>query len=447
MHRLLPSLLLLLVARPSDAGSLCTRPRGWQHSHSLARHLRIAYGSNASEMHVSWTSGDGSNPAVLHIGSLPCLENLASVTAASPLSYSNEETCAPSKDWSHPGYFHHALVNGLKPATRYYFRPEQNGALGPSGSFLTPPLPSPDAPVTFALIADMWVKEGARLNVQHLAERKDLDFVLHAGDLGYAMGQVGAWNDFHQLISPLSSRMPYMIGVGNHEYDYPNTTSGANDLSGVHAPFSPAWWNGAVDSAGECGVPTALRFRSPNNGNGIFWYSFTVGSVHIAVVSSEHDPGPGGALATWLDADFSAVNRSETPWLMLAIHRPLVVVVNSSQEEAVADGLRKLYEPLLLKHRVPLVLSGHVHAFQRTCPSIGGGCAAGGYTQYVNGAGGMTLEVRRTDVMPPAIKKVIWSEWGHSIVHVVNRTAAHLQFTFARNGSVGDDHWVYTTAQ
>ena len=54
------------------------------------------------------------------------------------------------------------------------------------------------------------------------------------------------------------------------------------------------------DSGGECGVTVSKHFKMPNvpptgaenhmhRANSPFWYSFDYGSVHFAVLSSEHD--------------------------------------------------------------------------------------------------------------------------------------------------------------
>ena len=51
--------------------------------------------------------------------------------------------------------------------------------------------------------------------------------------------------------------------AGNHEYDYPASQDGSKDPSGAGAMWSPPWWNGGSDSGGECGMPTARRFRTP----------------------------------------------------------------------------------------------------------------------------------------------------------------------------------------
>jgi hypothetical protein len=78
-------------------------------------------------------------------------------------------------------------------------------------------------------------------------------FVLHFGDLSYGCGVTLVWDAWHALIEPLSSRLPYLVSMGNHEYVW----------SGSYYPGG--------DSGGECGVPTERRFRAPSSGEGLLW--------------------------------------------------------------------------------------------------------------------------------------------------------------------------------
>ena len=50
-------------------------------------------------------------------------------------------------------------------------------------------------------------------------------------------------------------------------------------------------------------------------------YSFDEGGVHAVVLSSEHDWRNGSRQYTWLENDLKAVDRSNTPWIVLATHR------------------------------------------------------------------------------------------------------------------------------
>ena len=72
--------------------------------------------------------------------------------------------------------------------------------------------------------------------------------------------------------SQYSGAAPYMIGIGNHEYDHSDGGTG-KDPSGIDTDgsFSPSWGNFGNDGGGECGVPMDRRFTMPSNGNGVFW--------------------------------------------------------------------------------------------------------------------------------------------------------------------------------
>jgi len=46
--------------------------------------------------------------------------------------------------------------------------------------------------------------------------------ILHAGDLSYANCNQDLWDSYGIMIEPLSSKIPWMVGPGNHEIEYIN---------------------------------------------------------------------------------------------------------------------------------------------------------------------------------------------------------------------------------
>lgn len=62
---------------------------------------------------------------------------------------------------------------------------------------------------------------GAVDTAAHLSSRisseNDIDFIAHIGDLSYGEGNVAVWETFMSIIEPLSSRVPYLVSIGNHE--------------------------------------------------------------------------------------------------------------------------------------------------------------------------------------------------------------------------------------
>ena len=91
-----------------------------------------------------------------------------------------------------------------------------------------------------------------------------------------------------------------------------------------------------------------------------------VGPVHVVALNSyDNFVNHGDRLQrSWLEQDLSSVDRAATPWLIVMMHAPFY---NSNSAHALeAELMRLTYEPLLLKYGVDVVLSGHVHAYERS---------------------------------------------------------------------------------
>ena len=52
-------------------------------------------------------------------------------------------------------------------------------------------------------------------------------------------------------------------------------------------------------------------------------YSYDYGLVHFIMMSTEHDMGNKSTQYKWLENDLKKVNRTKTPWIILAGHRPM----------------------------------------------------------------------------------------------------------------------------
>lgn len=103
------------------------------------------------------------------------------------------------------------------------------------------------------------------------------------------------------------------------------------------------------------------------------FYSAKLENVEVFVVYSENF---SQAQRRWLEA---ALQASKAPWKIVALHRPLY----SSGLHGGARSLRQSIEPLLTQYRVPLVLAGHEHSYERL--------EAKGIVHIVTGGGGAWL--------------------------------------------------------
>lgn len=116
-----------------------------------------------------------------------------------------------------------------------------------------------------------------------------------------------------------------------------------------------------------------------------FWYSFDYGMVHIAVIDTETDfknapdgtdgsanldTGPFGApgqQVQFLQADLASVDRSITPWLIVAGHRPWYALGDEH-----CGACQDAFESIFLEYGVDLAIFGHVHNSQRFNPISNG---------------------------------------------------------------------------
>ncbi|HWM87867.1 MAG TPA: metallophosphoesterase, partial [Kofleriaceae bacterium] len=168
---------------------------------------------------------------------------------------------------------------------------------------------------------------------------------LLAGDIAYPDGTLEQLDrNFFAVYAPLMQSAPFYPASGNHDY-----------ITDAAAPFRQAF------VLPENGAP-AGRER---------WYSFDWGDLHVVVLDSEM---PTSAQVAWLEADLA---RSRAPWKIALVHR----APYSSGEHGPDLPTRRAFAGLFGRHRVPLVITGHEHHYERLHPP-------GGVTYVVTGGGG-----------------------------------------------------------
>lgn len=429
--------------------------------------VHLAVGDSASSMVVDFITGASGTPIVELIGgggSITTYQGTSSTYTADDLCGAPANIEAPGK-FQPPGQLHSVVMDHLAPSTRYQYRVGLKGGQGVTWSdtfaFSSTPVVGDRTPFRYIVYGDQgcpskgWGQGGTW--VAAMVEREISNasvparMVHHFGDLSYAQGAAHIWDEWMTMIEPVARSVPYMIGVGNHEYDH--LSGGANkDPSGVEsdAGYHPAWGNFGDDSYGECGVPTAKRFHMPqsNTSNGVFWYSYDYAMVHTVMLSSEHDLSLGSPQHAWLAEDLAAVNRTTTPWIIVELHRPLYEGEAIWYQNSVGIGLRFAVEDLLFDYRVDLVLAGHYHAYHRTCDGLyRSRCDNGGPTHITVGSAGAKLDeawLYRNGWSAEFIR----GEYGYGRITVANATALHFEFVRAGDqddpeaGKVHDDVWI-----
>lgn len=212
----------------------------------------------------------------------------------------------------------------------------------------------------------------------------------------------------------------------------------------------PRWGNMGDDSSGECGVPTSERFQMPRstNSNGVFWYSYVYATTHTTVISSEHDLSPGSPQHAWIVEDFESVNRTETPWLVVEVHRPLYDGAIYWKDNAVGIGMRMEMEHLLRDYQVDIVFAGHYHSYFRSCDGLfRSRCDNRGPIHITVGTAGASLDLAPFYKSSWSRKHIV-NTFGYGRVTVMNSTAIHFEFVKAGpkddpgSGKVLDQVWI-----
>ncbi|DBA02716.1 TPA: hypothetical protein N0F65_010541, partial [Lagenidium giganteum] len=444
-------------------------PVRFVHGKEEPLQVHVAATEDLTEMRVMWTSAEVSNPVVWYG---PDPDFLVFMAEGSGTTYKASDMChAPATQvaaqrYRDPGIMYNAVMSGLVPGETYYYRVgDLDGVTSEVFKARMPPAPGlQDDVASFFVYGDLgdWnIKPSGpappgRTGTTIDLIRQDMDepganyvAIMHDGDISYALGRTYLWDQFGAMIQPIATEIPYMVGIGNHEYCH--TSGGDKDPSGAPGNgFHPPDGNFGVDSGGECGVPFNKRFIMPNNGNQVFWWSVEMGLVHHTVISSEHDFTPGSPMFKWLERDLRRVDRDITPWIFLHLHRPMYCSEDYASDYRVSLMIRKNLEPLLGKYRVDAVFSGHYHAFERTCPVYKEECRSikldNGLEQaqapvhFMVGSGG--ADVDNTGYYNVTWRAAAMMEYGYGRVHVHNATHAQLEFKRNRDKSIADSSWL-----
>eukprot|EP00743_Colponemidia_sp_Colp-15_P010146 GILK01011143.1.p1 GENE.GILK01011143.1~~GILK01011143.1.p1 ORF type:complete len:603 (-),score=67.55 GILK01011143.1:139-1947(-) len=398
----------------------------FKNAQQIPMHVHIALGDNPSEIIVQWTSGSGEIPTV-QIGTSSRVYQQNFTGSSRTFKASDlcdvPATVISSRLFRDPGWMSEVRVTGLQPSTRYFYRVSNNATVwSKEFSFNTaPPLGDLTAETRFIAFGDLGVTgyPGAVSTVQRSAV--DIDngstMIVHVGDLAYAHGAMFIWEQFMNIIEPIASRAAYMVAVGNHEHDH--TGSVGTPMCGDDGfGFNPTWGNYGNDSLGECSVPVVNRFHMPGNGRAPFWYSFDHGLVHILVISSEHDFTKGSEQYKFIQKDLKSVNRTVTPWLIVAGHRPMYSsIAGNPGAQQVSGVIQDSLEELFHMYSVDAALWGHSHAFERTCPMYQGTCRGtaenpDGTVHLVIGNAGYALCSEKWDDVSWSQKR-LW-QYGHA---------------------------------
>lgn len=248
---------------------------------------------------------------------------------------------------SAPGRHHEFTLTGLpsRGAVRYQV---EAGATRATHVFQT--APRAGDVLRIGVYGDV---RGGHTVHRQLVERmlaEPLDAVAVTGDMVLRGSDRGDWQRFFAITEPLLGAVPYLPAIGNHDL---------------------GWNTGGRPEA--FALPPGPADRPP----GAFWYSVDIADVHLVFLDS--NAYERTEQEVWLDADLAAARAGGARAILAITHDgPYSRGTHRGNREA-----RRRFAPILVRHGVDLVLSGHDHLYQRG--------AQDGLPWIVTGGGGASL--------------------------------------------------------
>ena len=217
----------------------------------------------------------------------------------------------------------------------------------------------------FAVVGDSGEGSKEQAAIAYQMYKTNPDYVLIVGDIVYETGLAREY--LRNFFPYYMGKIPFYSVIGNHDVLSDDLDKYADGLAYFHymdlplnAPVGEFYLKpkGGNDAIKNFKSITRPRYPSMTN------YSFDYGNVHIAVLDSNPYTAPlDPQLLPWLINDLKS---SKADWKLVSFHHP-GFNSNSAHND---DQLMRLLSPILEELNVDLVLSGHVHNYQRTVPLL-----------------------------------------------------------------------------
>lgn len=316
------------------------------------------------------------------------LRNLSVVwhTEAGPdgwgLVYGGKKASVVAKKITIPGikpyWMVSATMQGLSGKTSVEYSVTRNGSTVFSAKAKVPPGPGQSA--RLLLFGDTGRGLPGQKKVMYRAFQAGADLALVSGDIVYPHGRM---SEYRKYLFPYANAnsadpkngAPFMRSVtwvaapGNHDVDYRDLGKYPDGLAFYTNWIQPL--NGPDYTQKVPGPASTIALHKEAAGEN--WtksgnFSFDVGDVHVTCIDSgSYTNWRSDSMRNWLEKDLASAGNK---WKFVLMHVPPVY---SAKTHANDGKLTQHLVPLFVKHKVNLLLTGHIHNYQRSKPfSING---------------------------------------------------------------------------
>ncbi len=288
---------------------------------------------------VAWRTAPLAQPPVLELAEAGDSPDMGQVRQ---LRASSQALQTENGDSQH----HRVRIDGLQADTLYAYRVQGQGSWSAWQHFRT--AAAAGEPLTVLYFGDTQNKNlshVSRVIRQGWQSAPDARLTLFAGDLvsGGDGEDDSEWGEWFAAGGWLLPAMAIAPAAGNHEYfeEFEDTPQERRVL-GKHWPVTfalPA--NGAAATASTT-----------------YWFDYQGLRVVVLDGTSALDLGTAKAQASWLE---KVLEDSAQAWNIVVVHQPLYPLRAERDSSVLASEIR----PVLLRHKVDLVLQGHDHTYGR----------------------------------------------------------------------------------
>jgi hypothetical protein len=270
-------------------------------------------------------------------------------------------------------YLYRATLPKLKLDTQYAYRVSLKGNPIASGVYHSR---TKKVQTRFAVFGDCGAGTPQQAAIAYQVYQQKPQFVLVTGDNVYRSGLEKEYRENFfpyytakeaspEKGAPLMNTLPFYMLLGNHDVygdDFDKTPDGLayfyyNDLP-LNGPVTDFVTKPTGNEQLIKAFKTNVGSRYPRMSN----FSFDYGNVHIACLDANPYTNPlDPTLVQWLADD---MRNSKADWKIVSYHHP---GFNSSKAHYNYQQMR-LLSPVLEQLGIDMVLTGHVHNYQRTVP-------------------------------------------------------------------------------
>ncbi|KAJ5261117.1 hypothetical protein N7478_011712 [Penicillium angulare] len=442
---------------------------------------------------VGWNTYEQLNQSCVEYGT--SADDLSSQTCST-----GSTTYATSRTWSNV-----VILSDLTAATTYYYKIVSTNST--VDHFLSPRTPGDKTPFSMDVVIDLGVygtdgftvsssttKRDTIPNIEpslnhstigRLADTvDDYEIVIHPGDFGYAddwylklqnlfdgtEAYQSILEQFYDQLAPIAGRKLYMASPGNHEADCSEIPyilelcpEGQKNFTDFLHRFDKTMPS-PFDSSSTNTTAQALASKARSLALPPFWYSFEYGMAHVVMINTETDftdapdgtdgsakldSGPFGSQGQQLEfltADLASVDRTVTPWVIVAGHRPWY---STGGSDNICDSCQDAFEELFYTYGVDLGVFGHVHNSQRFTPIYNGTVDAANLTDpkapmYIIAGGAGNIEGLSSVGDEPSYTEFAYADdWSYATLKLLDEQNLQIDFIRSSTGEVLDSSTLY----